>query len=345
MSKLSVRLLAGVLACVCVAGAAQTKRKVLDKETFMDMESVSSPAISPDGKQIVFTRTWVDKAKDQYRSNLWIVDADGGRVRELTHGNWRDSAPVWSPEGRRIAFISDRDGTTQLHVMWADTREVAQLTHVERAPAGLSWSPDGKQLAFTMFMPDNDPILAVKLPERPRGAEWAKPAVIVNRLTWARDGQGPLPMGYGQAFVVDATLGGTPRQVTSGKYTHNDPEWAAEGRTLYLSAIRKPEAEYLRNDSEIYAVDLQTLEVKALTERKGPDGGARVSPSGQWIAYTGYDDKSYTSHLLSLYLMDRGGGGKRVWADKLLSSPQNVSWASDNSGVYFTVEEKGSTHV
>ena len=126
---------------------AQAKQGALDKDTFMDMETVSNPAISPDGSQIVFARGWVDKLKDQARSNIWIVDTAGTRLRELTRGNWRDSAPVWSPDGARIAFLSDRDGTTQVHVLFVATGELAQLTHVERTPGSLAWSPDGTRLA------------------------------------------------------------------------------------------------------------------------------------------------------------------------------------------------------
>ncbi|HXG63974.1 MAG TPA: S9 family peptidase, partial [Blastocatellia bacterium] len=345
MSK-RTRLACLLLAVISLAGPALgNNKRLLDKETFMDMESVSSPTISPDGRQIIFTRTWVDKEKDMYRSNLWIVDVDGSRVRELTHGNWRDSSPVWSPDGKRLAFLSDRDGSTQLHVMWVDTRDVAQLTHLERAPSDLRWSPDGKHIAFTMLVPDNDPILAVKLPERPKGAQWAKPAVIVDRLTWARDGVGPLPMGHTHVFTIDATLGGTPRQVTSGKYNHNNPEWSADGKTIYFSAIRKPDAEYLRGDTEIYAVDLATLEVKTLTDRKGPDNNPQVSPDGKWIAYTGYDEKMYTSHLSSLYLMDNSGGSKRLWAGNFPSSPFSVAWAADGSGVYYVMQERGTSQV
>jgi dipeptidyl aminopeptidase/acylaminoacyl peptidase len=349
MNKRLIRALAAscllLLVCSLTLAQGQQKPRLLDKETFMDMESVSNPSISPDGKQIIFTRTWVDKNRDEYRSNLWIVDADGSRVRELTHGDWRDTSPVWSPDGKRVAFISDRDGTSQLHVLWIDTREVAQLTRVERAPSGLEWSPDSKQIAFSMFVPDNDPVLAVKLPERPRNAQWARPAVIVNRLSWAADGRGPLPMGFNQSFVIDATLGGTPRQVTSGKYAHGAHEWSADAKTLYVSAIRKPEAEYLKGDSEIYAVDLQTLDVKPLTDRKGPDTNPRVSPNGQWIAYTGYDEKSYTNHISSLYLMDRNGGAKRLFVGNLPESPNNVTWATDNSGVYYAVGERGAINL
>jgi dipeptidyl aminopeptidase/acylaminoacyl peptidase len=336
------------LVSMCLGAFAQSKKGpsgILDKETFMNMESVSNPEISPDGKLIVFTRSWVDKVKDERASNIWIVDVDGARTRELTTGNWRDSQPVWSPDGKRIAFLSDRDGTNQLHVLWVDTREVAQLTHLEQAPSGITWSPDGKSIAFTAFEADNDPILAVKLPDRPRNAQWARGAVLVNRLAWAADGRGPLPMGFTQVYTIDSVLGGTPRQITSGKYNHNGPEWSLDGKTLYISAIRKPEAEYLKGDSEIYAVDVKTLDVKPLTDRKGPDGSPQVSPDGRRIAYIGYDEKSFTNHVASLYLMDNMGASKKLWVGNLPSSPRAVRWASDGSGVYYDMEEKGSSHI
>jgi dipeptidyl aminopeptidase/acylaminoacyl peptidase len=324
---------------------AQTKARVLDKDTFMDMESVGTPAISPDGSQVVFSRSFVDKLKDQTRSNIWIVDTAGARLRELTRGNWRDSAPVWSPDGARIAFLSDRDGTTQMHVLFVATGELAQLTHVERTPGNLTWSPDGRQLAFTAFVPDEDPILPVQLPKRPRGAEWAKGATIVDRLAWARDGEGPVEKGSTHVFVLDAVTGGTPRQVTDGGFNHNSPEWSADGQTIYVSGIRKPEAEYLNGDSEIYAIDLKTLAITALTTRKGPDGNPTVSPDGRWIAYAGNDETNFTSSVASLYLMDATGGSQRVWAGALNDSPSNLVWAPDNAGLYFQIRELGSTSI
>src|SRR5258706_9917048 len=146
MNKLRLRfdLFSVVLACVLSSLVfAQPGPRLLDKETFLEMESLSSPTISPDGKQIVFTRAWVEKTRDLYRSNLWIIDVDSGRVRELTTGSRSDSSPSWSPDGKRIAFLSDRDGTDQLHVLWVDTREMAQLTRLDYAPTNIRWSPDG----------------------------------------------------------------------------------------------------------------------------------------------------------------------------------------------------------
>ena len=319
--------------------------KLLDEETYMEMETVGSPNISPDGKQIIFTRGWVDKMNDRQASNLWIADSNGERIRELTHGNWRDSSPVWSPNGEKIAFLSDKDGTSQIHVMWLDTREVAQLTHVDKTPESLRWSPDGKMLVLTMFLEDTDDILEVELPDEPEGASWAEGAIIIDRLSWRRDGRGPVPKGYSHIFIMDAELGGTPKQLTSGDYSHSDPQWSMDGKKIYFSAIRKPDAEYLRGDSEIYSVDLETLDIKTLTDRNGPDRGPAVSPDGKWIAYTGYDDKNHTSHLSSLYLMDVDGRKKRLLAGNLPNSPSNVSWSTDSSGVYYLMRENGVSNL
>jgi dipeptidyl aminopeptidase/acylaminoacyl peptidase len=333
------------LAFSFVTAAEQKNYRLLDTMTFMEMETVGNPSISPDGENILFTRGWADKMNDQLRSNLWIVDVQGQRVRELTHGNWKDFSPVWSPDGKKIAFLSERDETTQIHVMWLDTREVAQLTHLEREPSNLVWSPDGKMLAFTCFVKDENPILSVKLPQKPEGAKWAAPAILIDRLSWRMDGRGPQPKGYNHIFIIDAELGGTPRQVTSGDYSHSDPQWSSDGKKIYFSAIRKPDAEYQFRDTEIYSADLATLEIKPLTDRKGPDQGARISPDGKWIAYTGYDEKDYTSTISSLYLMGKDGGGKKLLADGLADSPSNLTWAVDSSGVYYLMNERGEANL
>ena len=343
--RLACAVLAYAALTTVSAGPAAQSPRLLDKDTFFDMEGISNPAISPDGRHVVFAREWVDKVKDQSRSSLWIVSADGSRVRELTRGSWRDKAPVWAPDSRRIAFLSDRDGSEQLHVLYVDTGEVAQLTHLQRAVANVRWAPDGRQIAFTQVIPDDDPILRVDLPKRPRNAEWAKPAVVVDRLSWARDGTGPIEKGFTHIFTIDAALGGTPRQLTDGKFNHADPEWAADGQALYFSAIRKPDAEYQRGDSEIYAVDVKALEVKPLTDRKGPDANPIASPDGRWIAFTGYDDRDFTNTISSLYLMERSGSGRRLLAGNLSESPRETSWAADSSGVFFAVGDKGSTSI
>jgi len=322
---------------------AQAKKRYLDKETFFQMESIANPVIAPDGSQIVFTRGFVDTKKDQNASLLWIVDARGERLRQLTEGTFRDSAPAFSPDGKRIAFLSNRSGSTQIHTMWLDTRETAQLTRLDTEPSAPRWSPDSSKIVFTVRVLDEASPLPINLPKTPRGAELAKGAVLVDRTTWGADGTGALAKGYTHVFLVDAHTGGISRQITSGDYNHTGPSFSPDGKTIYVSGIRKPDAEYLKGDSEIYAISLDTLEVKTLTDRKGGDSQPLVSPDGKWIAYTGFDEKGYTNDISSLHLMDANGDGKRILAGGLPSSPGDITWGSD--GVYYSMEEKGEKNV
>jgi dipeptidyl aminopeptidase/acylaminoacyl peptidase len=133
--------------------------------------------------------------------------------------------------------------------------------------------------------------------------------------------------------------------VTSGNFNHSAPAWAADGKSLFVSGIRKPDAEYLVGDSEIYNLNLQTGAYTTMTDRNGPDGSPEVSPDGKWIAYTGYDQQKFTSHLSSLYIMDSSGGRKRTWVSKLPSSPGDVTWAPDGSGVYYSMQESGEENT
>ncbi|MCR4395533.1 MAG: S9 family peptidase [Candidatus Saccharicenans sp.] len=346
------RLWSVLLVWLILAGAASPLQaeqakpyRLLTTETFFDMESLSNPSISPDGRRIVFTRSWVDKMNDQTRSNIWIIDTDGSRLRQLTSGNWRDTEPIWSPDGQKLAFISDREGSEQLYVLFMDTREVARLTNLERAPQNPVWSPDGQKIAFTQLVADDRPILPVKLPPRPANAKWAAPAIVIDRLSWRLDGRGPLPRGQTQVFVIDALVGGTPVMVSSGDYSHNEPAWSADGQKIYVSAIRKPEPEYEFGDTEIYQINLRTREIKALTDRHGPDRNPHPSPDGRWIAYTGYDEQNFTSHLSSLYLMDSTGQKKKLLAGNLPSSPTGLVWAADSSGLYYRMEERGEANL
>ena len=344
LTSLRAGLTAAAFLGIVASPPAAAQSKVLDKETFFQMESISNPVIAPDGSQIVFTRGFVDTKKDQNASSLWIVDGRGERLRQLTEGTYRDSSAAFSPDGKRIAFLSNRSGSTQIHVMWLDTREMAQLTRLDSEPSAPLWSPDGSKIAFTVRVLDETSPLPIKLPKTPKGAELAKSAVLVDRTVWGADGTGPTTKGFTHVFLVDANTGGTSRQVTSGDYNHNSPSFSPDGKTLYVSGIRKPDAEYLKGDSEIYAISLDTLEVKALTDRRGEDSSPEASPDGKWIAYLGHDEKGYTNDVDSLHLMSNTGENKRILATGLPSSPADLTWGSDGV-LYYSMEEKGEKNI
>lgn len=308
---------------------------------YLDFEEIQSPTLSPDGKQIIFTRRWVDKMNDRWESSLWIINADGSRMRFLVNG----SAAKWSPDGTRIAYLARAEPSgTQIFVRWMDAEgAVTQVSRVAHSPSDIQWSPDGKSIAFRMLVPMKER-WNVDLPSAPQGAKWVEAPYIVERLDYRQDRTGYTDQGFRQLFVVSAD-GGTPRQLTEGAYEAGTPNWTPDGRTLVFSSLRIPDPEWEWRESEVYAVDVETKQIRQLTTRKGPDANPVVSPNGRFIAYTGYDWTDDTWVDSRLYVMDADGKNSRVLTQDLDRSPQNLRWAADNSGIYFTVEDRGSRNL
>ena len=337
---------------VITAQAAPERRSDrLSLQDYLDWEDVQDPQLSPDGKQVVFTRRWVDKMNDKWESSLWIMNADGSRARFLVNG----SAPKWSPDGARIAYSATPSGAstapggappaTQIFVRWMDAEgAVTQLTHLNETPAAIEWSPDGKWLAFTMQVPaKND--WRIDMPAAPKGAKWTEAPRIVQKLNYRADRQGFIEDGNTHIFVLSADNGGTPHQVTSGAFNHGAPHWMPDGKSIVFSGNRVSDAEYQWRESDIYKVDVASGAVKQLTTRRGPDGNPTPSPDGKWIAYTGYDSTSDTWTDAKLYLMSSEGSGHKLLLPKWDRTPTEMTWAKDGTGLYFVAESEGAKNL
>lgn len=329
-----------LVALLAPAGASARQKDRLTADLFLEWEMVAAPRVSPDGKQIVYTRRWTDKVNDKYEDEVWIMDADGGRNRFLVKG----SQAAWAPDSRRIAYVAPgQPAGAQVFVRWVDAPGETQLTRLERSPSNLAWAPDGRHLAFNMLVPGT-PGLKVVMPPRPAGAKWVDAPRVVDRLNYRSDGSGWRPEGFTHVFVI-SDEGGAARQLTEGDYQHGAPEWAGDSRSVVFSAVRKSDAEYLRGDSEIYAVGLQGGAVRQLTDRRGPDNNPQVSPDGRLIAYTGSDQNDNTYNVTRLYLMNADGTNRRALTEDFDRAPSNVTWAEDNSGLFFTAEDRGSQNL
>ncbi len=117
---------------------------------------------------MVYVRQFSDVMTDRNYTNLWIVNADGTGHRPLTTGDYSDASPRWSPDGSRLAFISDRDGSAQIWVRYMDSGQMSRITNLQNAPAGIAWSPNGSHLSFTALVED-PPLQVAELPPRPAG--------------------------------------------------------------------------------------------------------------------------------------------------------------------------------
>ncbi|MBA2244837.1 MAG: PD40 domain-containing protein, partial [Gemmatimonadetes bacterium] len=309
-------------------------------EKYLDYETVADPRISPDGSQIVYTRRWVNRIEDRWETALWIMGADGSRNRFLAKG----SGAVWSPDGKRIAYLQEGEPRgTQICVRWMDAEGAStQITRVAETPGNLKWSPDGRSLGFTMFVA-KPASWKIDLPAAPEGASWTQTPRLVEALHYRADRRGFTEPGFTHLFTVSAE-GGTPRQLTSGDWNVGyrfdalpgdvDWDWTPNGRTIVVEGLNEQDWDLRYRDSNLYAVEVASGETRMLTQERGTWRQPAVSPDGRRIAFTGspYSTRSYEA--ADLYVMNVDGSGMQKISGDLDRDPNDLSWAQDGSGVY-----------
>lgn len=329
---------------------AEDLSKIYTVHDYFNFEWVSDPQISPDGSKIIYVRNFMDITTDKFYSNLWIINFNGTDNRPLTSGLYQDSSPRWSPDGRQIIYLSDKDGKPQIHKRWMDTGETVVLTNLLFPPTNITWSPDSKWIAFSAPVPAM-PRKVAQMPPAPPGAKWAPPPRIVDKLVYRFDGVGyQISMGYMHIFVMPAD-GGTPRQLSQGNFNHPLPmfgggiDWTPDSKHILLSACRRDESDLEMLDTEIYEFSVADGKMKALTKRHGPDNIAEISPDGKYVAYTGYDEKYMGYQTARLYIMNRDGSRPRCITKDFDRSVSSVKWAGDGKGLYLIYDNTGRTRL
>ena len=245
---------------------------------------VTDPAVAPDGQTVACVVTRIDVDANAYRSAIWLVDADGATTpRQLTSGAAADSAPRWSPDGGRVAFVrkEEVDGKERstLLVMPVDgPGEPVPVAEGAESIKDPQWSPDGQQLAWAARLPDPE-----SGPDRDHGPRRIE--VLFNRL----DGTGWLVGRWSQVFLARADGLEPVRQLTEGPYDHGGVRWSPDGTRLVLTAARH-EGWDLDRLNDLWALDVESGELNRLTEGAGLAwSNPSWSPAGDRIAAVAVD--------------------------------------------------------
>jgi dipeptidyl aminopeptidase/acylaminoacyl peptidase len=351
MRRLSLALVP--LLAVATIARAQEKHSdtLLTVDHYLDFEQVGDPQISPDGKQIVYTRRFVNKIDDRWDSALWIMNADGSHNRMLGKG----ASPVWSPDGTRIAFLKEGEPRgAQLFVRYMDAEgATSQIAHSDESPADVRWSPDSKWLGFSMFVPSAR-TWKIDMPEAPKGSHWTAAPRYETSLHFKQDRVGFMETGNRHLFVVAAD-GGTPRQLTKGSWSVGSRfdaldgavgwDWTPDSRTIVFDGLADSTADLNYRNSNIYAIDVASGTIRRLTNQDGAWSEPVVSPDGRKIAYRGYTQVKDSYHTSELYVMNADGSGAQKAGGDLDRDVANVTWAPDGGGIYFVSEDHGASNL
>ncbi|WJG07793.1 S9 family peptidase [Aliiglaciecola sp. LCG003] len=323
-------------------GQATEATDVLKSQNIFDIEYAADLAISQDGKKVYFVRQFMDIQSDRKLGNIWSVDTQSKNLLPVTTGDHADYNPVLSPDGKTLAFISTRTGKAQIYMKWLQTGQVAKLTNLSAAPSGLSWSPNGRYLAFSMFV-EGQAKTPVSLTGKPKGANWADPAVYIDDVYYRFDGGGYATKGKTQIFILSAQ-GGTPRQITNDEYDNGGPlAWGADSKAIYFSANRSENRDFAPLNSDIFKVSIPSSKIVQLTQRDGPDSNPSVSPDGKHIAYLGFDDKRSNYENAQLYVMNTDGSKSRQVSKGLDRSINAIAWDKKGKNIYIQYDDQGKT--
>ena len=312
-------------------------------EDIFNLEYVSEVQVSPNGKYVAYVRRSNDIMSDSSRANVWLASVDGKSHRPLLSSKKSYYSIRWSPDGSRLAYLSNEEGKPQLYVRWMDTGQTALVTNVTSNPSNITWSPDGKHIAFTMSVDAKEKPLDIKMPKKPDGAKWSPSFQYITKARYQADGRGILEPAYTHVFIVPAD-GGTARQLTSGNYHHNGRlSFSPDSDKIYFSANRSDNWEYEPVEGDIFSVDMMG-NIAQLTNDKGLESSPVVSPDGKHIAYARRDDEKVMYKNSYLYVMKSDGTDAKNLTKDVDNSVSNFHW-KDNKHVYFQQSVRGLAQV
>jgi dipeptidyl aminopeptidase/acylaminoacyl peptidase len=349
--------LAIVMVLVCLSPllcAQDVTRHLITFDDMMKLHRIADPQVSPDGRWVVYTVSTPDMDANRGVSNVWLVSTDGGAPIQLTQSG-HDSSPVWSPDGKTIAFLSSRSGDSQVYLLSMDGGEAHAWTHLSTGADMVKWSPNGKTIAFTSAVyPDCKDDACSKLRDDDKEKNKVKAHVAEHLLYrhWTHWSEGK----RSHLFVVPAPTApdqaepdAAPRDLTAGadydippdeRSGPGDINFSPDGTEICFTAVTD-KVEAISTNGDLFLVPVAGgAGPKKITTNPGFDGNPVYSPDGKYIAYHAQLTAGYESDRWRVMLYDRQSGRNENLSETFDRSADQIAWSADSKKIFFVAENE-----
>jgi dipeptidyl aminopeptidase/acylaminoacyl peptidase len=333
------------------------KKRLITAEDLYKFQLLNEARISPDGRYVVYSQLRVDAKTEKKYSNLWVVSTEARAERQFTHGDQSDTMPRWSPDGRQIAFLSnraDKEEPAQIYIIPFSGGEARQLTEIEGEIGDFAWSPDGRRLVCTARK--TDPEAA----ERKKDEQKKKLGVVsrhYDRVFYKLDGYGYLPKERWHLWVIDARSG-RARQITDHPvYDELYPAWSPDGKWIAFTSNRSENPDFNPDEVDLFVFPAEGGEQRRVPTPVGDKGLPGFSPDGKWIAYFAQEGKEQPYRNYGLWVVPADGskpardltGSHDLHVTSMtindLGHPELMppTWSNDGGRLFFPVALHGSS--
>jgi dipeptidyl aminopeptidase/acylaminoacyl peptidase len=324
MKNLGTLLLALILFSGVFAQNTWTTEKI------MQYKNIMGTNISPDGKHIAYVVRVpiMEGEKSEYNDQIWIAAVDGSFDLQYTRGEKSSSAPQFSPDGKQVAFLSNRvDNKNQVFIMRLMGGEPEQVTETKTGVASFKWSPDGSRIAYLMKDPDTK--------EEEKMKKEKNDVILVDKN-----------YKYNHLYTVslskDKSGKHITKQLTSGTYHVNDFDWSPDGSTLAFSFAPNPKINDAGLESDISTIPADSGRITTLVKRSGVDVSPVYSPDGKWIAFQSSGGQPERVGLSDVYKVATTGGDLIELQKTPDRNANIVGWAQDGSHLFISESYKTS---
>jgi len=323
---------------------------LMTPEVLYSFGRVGNVTVSPDKSHLLYPVTYVSIPRNKTNAELFIMKSDGSEKKQLTITNTQESNPQWIEGGKKIAFLSNETGTSQIWTINPDGGVMTQVSHVEEGIDGFAYAPDGTKVLFVRQV-KTAVTAGDRYPDLPEASGRVVDELMYKHWDhWVESVSHPFvaDINGNKLINIKDLLEGEPYESPMAPFGGMEQlTWSPDSKTLAYTSRKKTGREYsLSTNSDIYFYELESGRTRNMTEgMPGYDNNPQFSPDGTRLAWQSMERDGYESDKNRLFVMDLTTGEKSYVTENFDYNTDAFAWGSDNKTIYLVAPVEGTTQI